>query len=83
MHIELAELHYRISPSPDDVFLKQFLDDKLEVGDVDLVDETVNALLQGFPGDSLIGLTVTNRSTKLNIHYTTTKSHQIQSFLTC
>ena len=55
----------QISPSSDDVFLKQFLDDKLEVGDVDLVDETVNALLQGFPGDSLIGLTVSNRVNKI------------------
>jgi hypothetical protein len=40
-------------PSSDNVLLKQFPDDIDKILNVDLVDETVDALLEGFPGQAL------------------------------
>jgi hypothetical protein len=38
----------------DEILAKQFRHDKLDVGCVDLVDETVDGFLQGVPGHPLI-----------------------------
>lgn len=48
---------YCCLPAPDDVFLEQLLNDVGNVGHVDLVDETVDGLLQSLPAHPLIGET--------------------------
>lgn len=43
------------SPSSDDVFLQQLLDDVDDVGNIDFVDQTIDGLLQSLPAHPLIG----------------------------
>ena len=50
-------------PSSDNVLLEELLDDVDDIGDVHLVDETIDALLQGFPGHALVGRTGGKHST--------------------
>ena len=49
-------LHYganKETSASDEVFLEEFGDDVSEVGDVYLVNQTVNGLPEGFPGHAL------------------------------
>ena len=51
---QVSEVVLRLLPSSDNIQLQQFLDNVADVGNVSLVDQAVNTLLQGFPCQPLV-----------------------------
>lgn len=60
-HLRLHEGTAQNTASANDILSKKFRDDILDVGNVDLVDETVDGLTQGVPLEPLHPLIVTDR----------------------
>ena len=50
-----SEMRYTsYTPGTDEILRYEFTRDEVDVGHVDLVDETIDTLLQSLPGDALV-----------------------------